>query len=132
MMHRDEVQRSVLAVDVRDELRHLALELRRVRERGRRDLDEDDVADPLRVVLQQFLECAQLLHDTLDSVELVPPNDDLLALVQRTQGLELRLDTRAEPAAEALISLSQSYWGKMRVRTCPSPRDRHRRLQGSS
>ena len=68
MMNRDEVQRSVLAVDVRDELRHLALKLRRVRERGRRDLDEDDVADPLRVVLEQLLERAQLLQDALDDV----------------------------------------------------------------
>ena len=132
MVDGNEVKRAVLSVDVRNELGHLTLKLGRVGQSGRRDLDEDDVADPLRVVLEQLLERAQLLQDALDDVELVAADDDLLALVQRTQGLELRLDTRAEPAAEALISLSQSYWGKMRVRTCPSPRDRHRRLQGSS
>ena len=98
MMHRDEVQRSVLAVDVRDELRHLALELRRVRQRGGRDLNEDDVADPLRVVLEQLLKHAQLLDDALDHVEFVPPDDDLLAPVQRTDGFQLRLDARTEPA----------------------------------
>ena len=61
-------------------------------------MDENDIADPLGVVLEQLLERAQLLDDTLDNVELVPPNDDLLALVQRTDRFQLRLDARAEPA----------------------------------
>ena len=60
VMHRDEVERTILAVDMRDELRHLPLELRRVGQCGRRHLDEDDVPDPLRIVLQELLECAQL------------------------------------------------------------------------
>ena len=98
MVHRDEVERAVLAVDVRDELGHLALELRRVRHGARRDLDEDDVPDPLRVVLQQLLERAQLLHDALDHVQLVPADNDLLALVQRAERLEFGLNARPEPA----------------------------------
>ena len=98
-MNGNEVQRTVLAVDVRDELRDLALKLWRVRERGRGDLDEDHVADPLRVVLEQLLKHAQLLDDALDHVEFVPPDDDLLAPVQRTDGFQLRLDARAESAA---------------------------------
>ena len=87
MVHGDGVERAALAIDVRDELGHLALELRRVRQRGGRDLNEDDVADPLRVVLEQLLKHAQLLDDALDHVEFVPPDDDLLALVQRTNSL---------------------------------------------
>ena len=59
-MHRDEVERTILAVDMRNELRYLPLELRRVRQRGRRDLDENDIPDPLRVILQELLERAQL------------------------------------------------------------------------
>ena len=44
------------------------------------DWDQDDVSDALLVVLPQLLKCVQLLHDALDDVELVPADDDLLAL----------------------------------------------------
>lgn len=119
MVHRNEVERPVFAVDMRDKLGHLALELGRVGERGRRHLDEDDVPDPLRVVLQKLLECAQLvragvsehihapqqktdlLHNTLDDIQLVPADNNLLALVQRTQGLELRLHTGPQPVPQS-------------------------------
>ena len=60
MMHGDEVQRTVLPVDMGDELGYLTFELRRVCQRGRRDLNKDDIADPLRVVLEQLFERAQL------------------------------------------------------------------------
>ena len=98
VVNRNKVQRAILAIDVRNKLAHLAFELRRVRQRGGRDLNEDDVADPLRVVLEQLLKHAQLLDDALDHVEFVPPDDDLLAPVQRTDGFQLRLDARTEPA----------------------------------
>lgn len=116
MVYRDEVKRTVLSVDVRDELRDLALEFGRIRERRRRDLDEHDIPDPLRVILQQLLEGTELdrevvnpipvaqtdaphlLHDTLYDIELIATNDDLLALVQSTEGLKLRLDSGAQPA----------------------------------
>lgn len=61
VVHRDEIKRTILAVDVRDELRHLPLELRGVGQRGRRHLDENDISDPLRVLLQELLERAQLV-----------------------------------------------------------------------
>jgi hypothetical protein len=62
VVDRDKVEAAVLAVDVRDELGHLALEPRRIgrERRGRRDLDEDDVADPFGVVLEQLFERAEL------------------------------------------------------------------------
>lgn len=43
-----------------------------------------------------------LLHDTLHQVELVASDDDLLALVQRTQRSKLWLDPRAEPTKSTL------------------------------
>lgn len=60
VMHGDEVQRAIFAVDVGDELRNLPFELGRVRQGRGRDLDEDDVANPLGVVLEQLLEGAKL------------------------------------------------------------------------
>ena len=65
MVYGDKVKRAVLSIDMRNELRHLALELGRVRERGRRDLDEHDLAHPLRVVLQQLLERTKLRESAL-------------------------------------------------------------------
>ena len=56
----DEVQRTELSVDVRDKLGYLTLQLRRVGKSGRSNLDQNDVADPLRVVLQQLLKCTKL------------------------------------------------------------------------
>ena len=56
----DEVQRTELSVDVRDKLRHLTFELRRVGQRRRRNLDKDDIPNPLRVILQELLEGTKL------------------------------------------------------------------------
>ena len=65
------------------------------------DLDENDIAGPLRIVVEQLLQRTQLLDDTLDHIELVPADNDLLALVQRTKRLQLGLDTRSQ-ATEAI------------------------------
>lgn len=43
VMNGDKVQASVLSVDVSDEFRDLTFEFRRVGQRGRRDLDQDDL-----------------------------------------------------------------------------------------
>ena len=59
-MARDEVEAAKLAVDLRDELADLLLQLRRVGEGWRGDLDHDDLADPLRVGEQEVAEGAQL------------------------------------------------------------------------
>ena len=61
VVHGDEVERAVLAVDVGDELGDDAFELGGVGECGRGDLDHDDVADPFWVVLQELLECPELV-----------------------------------------------------------------------
>lgn len=50
------------------------------------------ISDPFRVVLQKFLKGAELLDDALDCVELVSPDNDLLALIEGTQRLKFRLD----------------------------------------
>ena len=60
MMYRYEVERAKRSVDMRDELAHLPFEARRVRQRGRGHLDEHDLPDPFRVVLQEALECTEL------------------------------------------------------------------------
>jgi hypothetical protein len=62
------------------------------------------ISNPLWVVLKKFLKCSELLDDPFDRVELVPPNDDLLALIERTQGLELWLDARTLPNNSSQVS----------------------------
>ena len=95
MVDGDEVQAPVLAVDVRDELGDLALEARRVGQGGGGDLDEDDLPSPLRIVLEELLKRFELLNNTLDDIELVATDDDLLALIQGSKSFELGLDTRS-------------------------------------
>ena len=65
VMHRDEVQRTVLAVDVRNEFRNLTLELGRVCQRGRSDLDKDNVPNPLWVIVEELLEGTELYMQSL-------------------------------------------------------------------
>ena len=60
VMYGYKVQGAVLAVDMCDELRDLSLELGGIRKRRRRDLDEDHISLPLRIILQQFLERTEL------------------------------------------------------------------------
>lgn len=60
VVHGDEIQASVLSIDVSNELTNHALKLGGVGKSGTRHLDHDDVADPLRVVLKQLLKCPKL------------------------------------------------------------------------
>lgn len=60
MMNRYEIQTPVLAINMRDELADLPLEFWRVRQRRRSHLDHDHIPDPLWVVLQELLKCAEL------------------------------------------------------------------------
>ena len=57
MVHGYEVKSAKFAVDMRYKLRDLMFELRRVRQRGSRDLYEYDVANPLRIILEESFEC---------------------------------------------------------------------------
>lgn len=101
-MDRDEVQTSIFTIDVRNEFADLPLKLGRVRQGGRGDLDHDNIANPLREILEELLKRAKLrntrsaspswpyqedsfylLDDTFHNIELVTSNNDLLAFVQR-------------------------------------------------
>jgi len=52
----------------------------------------------IRVVAQQFGESVQLLHDTLDDVQLIASDNDLFPSIQLEEGLQLWLNVR--PRAE--------------------------------
>jgi hypothetical protein len=56
MVDGNEVQRTILSVDVSDEFGHLTLQFWRICQGGRGNLDKDDLSDPLWVILQQFFE----------------------------------------------------------------------------
>lgn len=60
MVDGDEVQRTILSVDMSDELGHLMFQFRRICQGGGCDLDENDLSNPLWVVLQQLFESSQL------------------------------------------------------------------------
>jgi hypothetical protein len=56
----DEIQASILSIDVSNELTNHALEFGGVGKSGTRYLDHDDVADPLRVILKELFKCPKL------------------------------------------------------------------------
>lgn len=105
-----------------DELRDLSLEFGRVRESGRCHLDQDNFADPLRVIVQQLFkgtklgkksqiqgqnittyDTTYLLNDTLDDVQFVTSDNDLLTFVKRTQCLEFGLNAWTQTIARVNI-----------------------------
>lgn len=96
MMYGNEIEASVLSVDPSNQFTDLSLQLRRVRQAGTCHLDEDDLVPPLRVVMEELLKCLELLDDALDDIELIPTDDDLLAFVQCTKGLQFGLNARSE------------------------------------
>lgn len=60
MVDGNEIEASVFAIDVGDELADHTLQLGRVGKGRAGDLDHDDIANPLGVVLQQLFECTKL------------------------------------------------------------------------
>lgn len=62
MMNRDEVQGSILSVDMSNKLAHHPFELWRVGQGRAGNLDHDDIAHPLGIVLQELLECTELIN----------------------------------------------------------------------
>ena len=69
-MHGNEIERTVLSIDVGHKFGDLTLELGRVGQGGGRHLDQDNVANPLRVVLQQLLKLGRQLKLGLLNLEL--------------------------------------------------------------
>jgi hypothetical protein len=94
-----EVEAAVQAVDVTDELADGPLELGAIAQAGLGDLDEDDLTAPLGVALEQFLKRLELLDDALGDVELLTADNDLLAGVQRAEGVNLGSNTGAVAGA---------------------------------
>lgn len=80
-------QRRVARVDARDDVgdapRRGLVRLRRLQ----RHLDEHDLALPLRVLVEEALECGELVLDALDLVELVSPDEDFHSGVALLQDL---------------------------------------------
>jgi hypothetical protein len=98
VVHRDEVQATILTIDAAHKLADLSFEFWRVGKSRRCNLDKDDPTYPLGVIMQQLGERAQLLYDTLDNIQFIASNDNLLSSVELEEGLQFRLNarTRAE------------------------------------
>jgi hypothetical protein len=77
MVHRNEIQATILAIDAAHELADLSFEFGSVGKCRRSNLNKDDSTYPLGVVVQQFGERAQLLNDTLDDVQFIASDNDL-------------------------------------------------------
>jgi hypothetical protein len=98
VVHRDEVQATILAIDAAHKLADLSFEFWRVGKSRGCNLNKDDPTYPLRIIVQQLRERAQLLYDPLDNVQLIASNDDLFPGVELEEGLQFRLNagTRAK------------------------------------
>jgi hypothetical protein len=126
VMHRDEVQATILAIDTAHKLADLSFEFWRVGKSRGCDLNKDDPTYPLGVIVQQLRERAQLLYDPLDNVQLIASNDDLFPGVELEEGLQLGLNARTR-AENEIVSGSQGPY--MRQLTGHARREmrRHRR-----
>jgi hypothetical protein len=89
------VQGTESTVDMADKLGNLGLEVGLLRQCRGGDLNENDLAPPFRIDLQKLLECLKLVVDTLGDIELFSPDNDFLALVERSQGHSLGVDPRS-------------------------------------
>ena len=110
MVHGNEIQATILAIDAAHELADLAFEFGRVGKSQGCSLNKDDSTYPLEVVMQQFGECAQFLNNTLDDIQLVMSNDDPFPCVELEGGLQLRLNawTNAEKTNVGYIQKRKS------------------------
>ena len=95
VMNGSVVKSTVSTVDVADELGDLGLEVGLLGQGRGGDLDEDDLAPPFRVDLQELFESLKFVVDTLGDVELFSADNDLFALVERTESHRLRVDSRS-------------------------------------
>lgn len=121
MMHRDEIKRTVLSVDMCNKLGHLSLKFRGVRKSWRSYLYKNDIANPLRVIAEQLFKCTELitkgqtqyyktlkmttnlLKDTFHNVELVTTYNDFFPLVEGSQSFKLRLNSWSKTASRLML-----------------------------
>jgi hypothetical protein len=87
VVHRDKIQATILAIDAAHELADLSLEFWRVGKSRGCNLNKDDPTYPLGVIVQQLRECAQLLYDSLNDVQLIASDDDLFPGVEPKEGI---------------------------------------------
>jgi hypothetical protein len=102
VVHRDEVQATILAIDAAHKLADLSFEFWRVGKSRGCNLYKDDPTYPLGVIVQQLRERAQLLYDPLDNVQLIASNDDLFPGVELEEGLQFRINARTRAENEFL------------------------------
>lgn len=102
VVHRDEVQATIFAIDAAHKLADLSFEFWRVGKSRGSNLNKDDPTYPLGVIVQQLRECAQLLYDPLDNVQLIASNDDLFPGVELEEGLQFRFNARTRSENEIL------------------------------
>jgi hypothetical protein len=94
-MDRSVIKSTVSTVDVTDQLSDLGLEVRSFRKSWGSNLNKDDLASPFGVNLQELFKRLELVVDSLGNVELLSSDNDLLALVKRTKGIGLGINTRS-------------------------------------
>lgn len=70
MVNRNKVQAAVFSVDMGDQFADHALELWRVSESWAGHLDQDNIPNPFRVILQELFESAELLRIEIRSIEI--------------------------------------------------------------
>jgi hypothetical protein len=102
VVHRDEVQTTIFAIDAAHKLADLSFEFWRVGKCRGCNLDKDDPTYPLRVIVQQLRERAQLLYDPLDNVQLIASNNDLFPGIELEEGLQFRTNARTRAENEIL------------------------------
>ena len=97
IMDRHVLERAERPVDARDELMHVGAKLLESSDLGARrngDLKQDDLAAPLRVLLQEELERLEFVRDALDVIEPVDSEEHLLAVEPPLQIDDLILHRR--------------------------------------
>ena len=102
VVHGDEVQTTILAIDAAHKLTNLSFQFWRVGKSRGCNLNKDDPTYPLGVIVQQLRECAQLLYDSLDNVQLIASNDDLFPGVELEEGLQFRFNARTRAENEII------------------------------
>lgn len=85
-------ERTILSVDMTDQLGRHSLQFGALREGRRGDLDQNNLASPLRVHFQEFFERLELVVHSFSHIELFSSHDNLLVFVDLSKSVNLGLD----------------------------------------